>query len=361
MKTFHCQCGNILHFENSRCLLCERLVGYLPDQACISAFEPSTNETWLALANSSIYRKCKNYSDYDICNWMIPSNDPHPYCVSCRLNHIIPDLNQEQNLTLWCRIESAKRRLLYTLYALHLPVIGRDLDPKKGLAFEFMADETNYDEFSNELTPHRRVITGHRAGIITINIKEAEDSAREEIRELMNERYRTLLGHFRHEIGHYYWDRLIHDMNRLGAFREVFGDERVDYQQNLQRYYQEGPTPDWQSGWISAYASAHPWEDWGESWAHYMHMVDTLETAHDFGFSIQGYNVSAPTAEMQSAEGYPASPAFDMLLQDWNRLTVALNAMNRSMGLPDAYPFIFSDRSLEKLRFIHDTIAASTS
>ena len=360
MKTFRCQCGNVLHFENSHCLVCGRTVGYLPDQGCISALEPTAGNQWVALANNANYRKCKNYTEFEVCNWMIQAGDTRPYCLSCRLNHIIPNLGEEQNLTLWYRIESAKRRLLYTLYALHLPVIGRDVDPKKGLAFEFMADEANDDEFSNTLIPHRNVITGHRAGIITINIKEAEDSAREEMREKMNERYRTLLGHFRHEIGHYYWDRLVHDTNRLDDFREVFGDERVDYQQSLQRYYQEGPPADWQKGFISAYASAHPWEDWGESWAHYMHMVDTLETAHDFGFSIQGRYVSALSDDVQSMSGYPTSPTFDTLLNDWNRLTVALNALNRSMGLPDVYPFIISQRSLVKLRFIHATIAAST-
>ena len=361
MKTFVCKCGNPLHFENSRCLVCERVVAYLPDQGCVSALGPQANGNWLAYANNQTYRQCKNYTDFNVCNWMIPAGDQHPYCVSCRLNHIIPNLSQEQNLTLWYRIECAKRRLLYTLFALHLPVVGRDRDPKKGLAFEFMADESSEDEFRNELIPDHHVITGHRAGIITINLMEAEDSAREGMREKMNERYRTLLGHFRHEIGHYYWDRLIVDMGRLDEFREVFGDERVDYQKSLAKYYSEGPRLDWQAEWISAYASAHPWEDWGESWAHYMHMVDTLETAHDLGFSIQGYTVSAPALEMQSAAGYVAPPAFDVLIQDWNRLTVALNAMNRSMGLPDAYPFIFSDRSLVKLRFIHDTIAALTS
>jgi len=360
MKTFVCQCGNTLYFENSRCLVCKHVVGYLHDEGLVSALEQQDNGNWLALTNKQAYRKCKHYSDYNVCNWMVPSHDLQPYCHSCRLNHIIPNLGEEQNLTLWYRIESAKRRLLYTLYALQLPVIGRDLDPKKGLAFEFLADATTDDEFRNELIPDHHVITGHRAGIITINLKEAEDSAREVMREKMNERYRTLLGHFRHEIGHYYWDRLIVDTDQLGEFRKIFGDERQNYEQSLRQYYQDGPSPDWQSIWISAYASAHPWEDWGESWAHYMHMVDTLETAHDFGFSIQGYNVSALTAEMQTAEGYLTSSVFEMLMHDWNRLTVALNAMNRSMGLPDAYPFIISDMSLLKLRFIHDTIADST-
>ena len=256
MKTFVCHCGNTLYFENSRCLVCKRMVGYLPDDGMISALEPQDNGNWLALVDRHTYRMCKNYSDYNVCNWMVPAHDPHPYCLSCRLNHIIPNLGEGQNLTLWYRIESAKRRLLYTLYELHLPVIGRHSDPKKGLAFEFLADETSDNEFRNELIPDHHVITGHRGGIITINLREAEDSAREVMREKMNERYRTLLGHFRHEIGHYYWDRLIVDMDRVGEFRRIFGDERQDYEQSLRKYYQDGPPSDWQSIWISAYASS---------------------------------------------------------------------------------------------------------
>jgi hypothetical protein len=359
MRTSECECGNTLYFENSRCLVCGRSVGYLPDARRMSALEALDDGSWRALANGGTYRMCDNFTRYQVCNWMVPAADDHVFCAACRLNHIIPDLSEPHNLTLWYRIEGAKRRLLYTLYALRLPVIGRDLDPDNGLAFEFLADEDSEDEFSNELAPRRHVITGHRAGLITINIMEAQHGAREDMREKMNERYRTLLGHFRHESGHYYWDRLVRDTPWLGRFRAVFGDERGDYDAALGAYYANGPVAGWESSWISAYASAHPWEDWGETWAHYLHMVDTLDTAADFGFSIEGRRVEALPLPAQSAAGYEAPAAFETLLDHWGRLTVTLNALNRSMGLPDAYPFAITGAVLEKLRFVHELIAAN--
>lgn len=356
MRTFECECGNTLYFENSYCLVCGRTVGYLPDVKRMSALTQSDNGRWRALATGTDYHMCDNYSHYNVCNWMV-TDDDHKFCLACRLNYLIPDLREADNLTLWYRVEGAKRRLLYTLYALQLPVVGRERDPNGGLAFEFLADQDNAEEFTNELTPRRHVVTGHRAGLITINIVEARHSAREQMREKMNERYRTLLGHFRHESGHYYWDRLVRESPWLERFRALFGDERKDYQPALDRYYADGPTPGWESTWISAYASAHPWEDWGETWAHYLHMADTLETAQDFSFSLEGHRIQAVSMPIQSTSGYETPAAFERLLDDWTRLTVALNALNRSMGLPDAYPFAISGVVLEKLRFVHELIA----
>ena len=356
MKTFACECGNKLHFENSQCLVCGRVLGYLPDQQRLSALEAAEGNQWHALANRRLYRKCDNYSRHNVCNWMVPIEDTNMYCASCRLNHIIPNLSEPENLALWNSVEIAKRRLLYTLYNLGLPIIGRDTEPQSGLAFEFLADQTSDDEFSNQVTPQQSVITGHRAGLITINIREAEDSAREEMREKMKERYRTLLGHFRHESGHYYWERLVSNTSNLNEYRRLFGDERTNYQQALENYYQSGPPADWQVNWISAYASSHPWEDWAETWAHYLHMVDTLETAQDFGFSIHGQDVSALTSGLQVTQGYMTRAVFDVLLEDWGRLAVALNALNRSMGLADAYPFVISNNVLAKLHFINRVI-----
>jgi hypothetical protein len=346
-----------LHFENSRCLVCGRQLGYLPDQQQLSALEPAPEGGWKALLNGRRYRQCKNYSDYDVCNWMVPVEDNQPLCPSCRLNHIIPNLGDSQNITLWHRIETAKRRLLYTLYGLKLPVVSRARDPKQGIGFEFLQDQTHHDEFSNELTIIKNVLTGHNAGIITINLLEAEHSSRVEMREKMNERYRTLLGHFRHESGHYYWGRLISGSDNIDSFRQLFGDERASYQQALTHYYQQGPVPHWPDKWISAYASAHPWEDWAETWAHYLHMVDTVETAHDFGFRIRGYDVSPPGTDSQMTTGYMAPASFDELFDDWSRLSVALNALNRSMGMEDAYPFATSASALDKLRYIHQIVS----
>ncbi|MBI3187719.1 MAG: zinc-ribbon domain-containing protein, partial [Gammaproteobacteria bacterium] len=183
MKTFHCTCGNTLYFPNSLCLACNRAVGYLPDEKQLSAIVPAATGHLLATYNGRQYKKCKNYSDYDVCNWLVPIEDAQDYCVSCRLNQIIPNLNEPKNITLWYRIEQAKRHLLYTLFSLHLPVLNRSEDPVHGMGFEFMEDETAYDEFTNELTTKRSVITGHNAGIITINLLEAQPSKRVKMRE----------------------------------------------------------------------------------------------------------------------------------------------------------------------------------
>lgn len=357
MKTFRCQCTNTLHFENSRCLSCDRMTGYLPDERQLSALQPLEGGLWLAVLNNGQYRQCKNFQDYNICNWMVPAEDDVAWCVSCRLNQIVPNLDEEQNLTLWYRIEQAKRRLLYTLFGLGLPVVNRLQDPAKGLCFEFLEDWTEQGEFSNGTDTDHTIVTGHYSGKITINLLEAQHSSRMEMRDKMNERYRTLLGHFRHESGHYFWDRLIGGTDRIDSFRALFGDERLNYQQAMSYYYQYGAPPSWQDVWVSAYASAHAWEDWAETWAHYLHMVDTLETAHDFGFQIHGRNIATFSTGTQVGNGYLTPASSEVLFEDWYQLSVALNALNRSMGMDDAYPFAISDTVLNKLRFVHQIIA----
>jgi len=363
MKTFHCHCGNSVHFENTRCLVCGRMLGFLPEHLVLSALEPGEHGRWRALhpqAGGANYRMCGNYKEENVCNWMVPDSEPAKFCQACRLNQVIPNLSDPMNRVLWSRIEQSKRRLLYSLYSLGLSVVGRDADPVNGLAFEFLADTQAGGEFVDDIDHRRRVLTGHRTGLITINVAEADPSALEKMREKMREEYRTLLGHFRHEVGHYYWDRIVRESKWLESFRVLFGDERAEYGETLNRYYNNGPAPDWQQKFISAYASAHPWEDWAETWAHYLHMVDTLDTAYDLGFAIEGHEVRAPTVEVpegqftSSDQAYTVS--FDDILTDWTRLTVVLNALNRSMGQRDAYPFVLSPTAAGKLRFVHGVI-----
>jgi hypothetical protein len=289
---------------------------------------------------------------------MVDIDDHNTHCRSCRLTQIIPNLSQEKNLKLWFNLESAKRRLLYTLLKLELPLIGKDKKPESGLAFAFLEDQTE-DKFGNELYIKNYVSTGHNNGLITINLDEADPSARIEMREKMKELYRTLLGHFRHESGHYYWDRVIKNSQYIDEYRELFGDERIDYQHAMQNYYDNGPTENWQNVWISAYASMHSWEDWAETWAHYMHMVDTLETANQFKFSIAGSQLGNPLHAHPYNDPLTTEKNFTKLFEDWCKLTASLNALNRSMGLDDAYPFVVSISALNKLRFVHRVIEAS--
>lgn len=355
MKTFACVCGNPIYFENTLCYVCGRTLGYLPDRTLMAAVEPADDGSWRPAdpaVGAAPYRKCVNYERENVCNWMVPADDPEPFCHACRLNKIIPDLTAPENRPLWFRVEQAKRRLIYTLDRLGLPVFGKAVDPEHGLAFEFLRDAAGEPgEFSNMDDGRQRILTGHRTGVITINIAEADPGARERMRETMGEGYRTLLGHFRHEISHYYWDLLVRDSAWTEPVRALFGDEREDYAAALAAYYADGPAPSWPARYISAYASAHPWEDWAETWAHYMHMTDTLETARDFGVAVHGRAI----ADMAPGALEDREP----VLSDWTALATAMNALNRSMGLPDAYPFGIAPPVADKLKLIDDIIASS--
>ena len=205
------------------------------------------------------------------------------------------------------------------------------------------------------------VLTGHNDGVITVNIAEADDSVREKRRHQMHEGYRTLLGHFRHEVGHYYWDRLIRDGEWIDGFRELFGDEREDYNEALQRHYQQGAPADWQERFVSAYASSHSWEDWAETWAHYLHMTDALETAIDCGLSLRPKRTDEPSLKAAATAAGRKANSFDRIIEAWFPLTYMLNNLNRGMGLQDAYPFVLSDPVIQKLAFVHEVVVHSAA
>jgi hypothetical protein len=350
MKLFQCQnCGQPLYFENTRCERCGLALGYLPDTATITALKPDGGGTngaeqtvWRSLADNKTYRKCANAA-YDVCNWLISAALPDAYCAACRHNRLVPDLSLAENVNKWRALEGAKHRLFYTLFQLRLPVETQAESPH-GLAFQFLADVTP------SMAP---VMTGHAGGVITINLAEADDAERERRRQEMGELYRTLLGHFRHEIGHYYWDRLIADTPHLEEFRSIFGDERSDYDQALHNYYANGAPADWSEHFISPYASAHPWEDFAETWAHYFHMIDTLETAHVAGLAVSPKLPQSPGAVF---DFHPLSTGMDRLVDAWLALTFAVNSINRSMGLHDLYPFLLGPLAVEKLTFVQQRI-----
>jgi hypothetical protein len=342
MKFFACHsCGQPLYFENARCPSCDRTLGYIVATRTLSPLEPAADWAWRALARpDGLHRLCAN-AEHGVCNWLVDAGDTQTFCVACRHNRTIPDLSNPDNQARWRKIEIAKHRLFYTLLALGLQPAARAEEPKE-LIFDFLADPAG--------SP--RVLTGHKDGLITINLAEADDAERERERNAMGEPYRTLLGHFRHEIAHYYWDRLA-DPASIEEFRTLFGDERADYAEALQRHYAQGAPADWPERHVTSYASTHPWEDFAETFAHYLHMVDTLETAGGFGVRI------GPTA----ADGLAAKVDFDphtadldRLVKAWLPLTFALNAINRSMGMPDLYPFVLAPTVVFKLAFIHRRI-----
>ncbi|HKL54092.1 MAG TPA: putative zinc-binding peptidase [Wenzhouxiangellaceae bacterium] len=346
MKTFRCTCGNTLYFENTVCVQCDRKLGFLPDELVLSAFEPDRKGRFVALAPEARghhYRKCRNYADQDACNWMVPEDDVNPFCVACRLNQVIPNLDKPGNRERWLRVEKRKRRLIYDLRRHRLPLVGRDLEPQTGLAFAFLEDDPGEGLEFHDSHEGTQIMTGHANGLITINIAEADDVERERMRVAMNEAQRTLLGHFRHESGHYYWDRLVRNGPLLGRVREIFGDEREDYQASLGRYYNQGAQRGWQDNYVSAYASSHPWEDWAECWAHLLQIVDTLETAAAIGM--------APASAV--------SDDMDERIEHWVKLAVNINLLNRSLDQPDPYPFVLTPTVIDKLKLVNTVIESS--
>ena len=278
MKLFVCQaCKNILYFENRSCGRCGHQLAFLPERQTLSAIEPSA-AGFRTLADRGDGRFFCANAEHDACNWLLEPGETSGYCRACRHNGTVPNLADPAQLARWRDLEVAKHRLFYSLIRWKLPLKTRAQDPAHGLIFNFLADDP---------AAGQKVMTGHDNGLITIALTEADDIERERRRLQMGEPYRTLLGHFRHEVGHYFWDVLVRDGGKLEACRAVFGDDSMDYGEALQRHYNEGPPADWQQNYVSAYATTHPWEDFAETWAHYLHIVDTLEMASEFGIEVR--------------------------------------------------------------------------
>ncbi|WP_298933839.1 putative zinc-binding peptidase [uncultured Ramlibacter sp.] len=355
MRTFRCDhCGHPLFFENVQCLQCGSELAFLPDRLALCSVEPAANGEGLwqrkgparRRGTPLLYRLCHNHVTHQACNFAVPADDPNPLCASCRQTRLLPDLSIADNHRRWYRVETAKRRLFYTLARLTLVQATPANGERDGPVFEFLAD-----------LPGQQVTTGHCEGVITLNVNEADDEERVRRRVALHEPYRTLLGHLRHESGHYYWDRLVRDGGRVDAFRAMFGDETLDYQQALATHYAGGAPASWQGTHVSAYATAHPWEDWAETWAHYLHMVDLLETAASYNTTLLVPG-SPPDEVDEVTNPFGAGADFDRLVEQWVPLTLLLNSLNRSLGQDDAYPFALHAQALDKLRFVHDVIHA---
>ncbi|GLY41852.1 hypothetical protein Amsp01_078750 [Amycolatopsis sp. NBRC 101858] len=328
MRTFTCpHCANLLFFENSACVVCGTGVGY--DRATRSMVRTTGRD------------RCAN-AELAGCNWITAG---HPLCGCCELTRTRPADADVDALEAFRAAETAKRRLLYQLDDLGLPVTPRTADPEHGLAFDLLS------------STDRPVTTGHAGGVITLDLAEGDDGFREGLRARLAEPYRTLLGHFRHEIGHWYWDRLI--AGAPEAFRRLFGDERADYQQALAEHYGDTAATGWAENHVSHYAAAHPWEDWAETFAHLLHIRDTVQTAAALGVLVAGTPIAPHPGSRVDAVPEDHTDDVDDLIATWTPLSRALNQLNRSMGKDDLYPFALSPVVQEKLRFADETVAAA--
>jgi hypothetical protein len=353
MKLYTCSnCHSLIYFENNICLHCGYSLGFDAITLSLVTLVSEGNGLFSNIQDKQEkFRYCKN-AEYGTCNWLVRSNQSTEFCPACELNRTIPALNNEENLKRWKNIEAAKHRLVYSLLRLRLPVSKKNGDEETGIAFDFLASTSLKDS----------VMTGHENGVITLNIEEADEAARVKHKQDLGERYRTLLGHFRHEIGHYYWEVLIKNTGTLEKYRVLFGNDQKDYTEALELYYKNAAPSDWSEHFISPYASSHPWEDWAETWAHYLHMMDTLETAFSFGIRIQPDMVQDTKRIQASIQQDPYDMTdFGQIMKWWLPLTFAVNSLNRSMGHSDFYPFVISDNVVEKLQFIHEVCLRNAS
>jgi hypothetical protein len=324
VRAFVCgHCGQLLFFENSLCLRCGTEQGFVASTLALTPFRPE----------ASAARRCAN-AELAQCNWLVDAGDGEDLCVSCRLTRTRPADHDTDGLENFAAAEAAKRRLIFQLLDLGLPI-------ESDLTFDLLS------------SGRRPVTTGHADGLITLDLAESDDLRREQRRAELGEPYRTLLGHFRHEIGHYYWPILVQRAGRLDRCRAHFGDEREDYQAAIAAHYENGPPADWEQRYVSSYATMHPWEDWAETWAHYLHIRDTLETAAAFGVMVAGPEQVPDDSLAAVPEPELLTGSFAEIVGNWLPLTYALNALNRSMGSGDLYPFVLAEPVIEKLAFVH--------
>ena len=341
MRDFNCpNCGQRLAFENSTCLNCGSALGFSLEQTALLVIAEDDASEHAGFVYAAEYQLCANLQVAE-CNWLVPVNYPRLLCPSCVLTTERPNDADTVGLAEFAEAEAAKRRLIVELHELKLPIIGRDQDSDYGLAFRLLS------------SAHKNVITGHDNGEITLDLAEGDDVHREQLRVEMDEPYRTLLGHFRHEIGHYYFYRLISpSSDHLTRFNELFGDPDADYQEALDRHYNEGAPENWQESFVSSYATMHPAEDWAETFAHYLHIRDTLDTSAWCGLAPATATFDRP----------PLGPsAFPNIIEMWLPLSWSLNMVNRSMGRDDLYPFVLPPAVMDKMQFIHTVIDNVTS
>jgi hypothetical protein len=336
-------CGQVLFFDNSKCLRCGSELGYEPTSGVLDAD-----------GNGMPYRHCSNRK-VATCNWLVPVGDPEGLCTSCRLTTVRPNDAETDALADFADAEMAKRRLIHQLNGLGLDIVGKEDDPERGVAFEFRSSTAE------------QVMTGHDGGVITLDLSESDDAHREKVRQDLGEPYRTVLGHLRHEIGHYYWPRLVVDTGQTDEFRSLFGDETLSYQEALDTHYGSGLGPtdatggtgdaDWVHTYVSEYATMHPWEDWAETFAHYLHIRAGLDTANSFGFVLGEPALTASREALADDTGSSVGP----MVQAWLGTTLVINAMSRSLGTGNHYPFVLSPTVIGKLDFVHRMVTESAT
>ncbi len=330
MRAFACDnCNRLVYFHNTSCLNCGHELAFDWEERELQTYPPGDPGL----------RRCANV-EFAACNAQVDTDGE--LCFACLLTRTRPGDDNATGLEAFREAEAAKRHLLFELGGLGLPV-DSFREREGGLAFDLLCSD------------EQAVTTGHANGVVTLDLAESDDVHRKQMQIELGEPYRTLLGHFRHEVGHYYFPILTADPEALAEARETFGDEREDYRAALDRHYDQGPPADWHDNYVSAYATMHPAEDWAETFAHFLHIRDTMQTAAAYRMRVEGPS----DAETPAPPEIDDPEAFETVIAEWLPLTYALNALNRSMGRDDLYPFVLSPPAIAKLHVMAELARAA--
>lgn len=341
MRIFHCdRCGGVVAFSAHRCPSCEAPLGYVDVERDIRVLTPTDDAVSYRIdGHDRLDWRCLNAAWG--CNWMLPAGSENSWCRSCQLTRGRPDEGRQEAVEAWMAAEAAKRRLVHQLDTLALPIEIRSSSAPDGLAFDLVH------------LPGEGGITGHLDGVVTLDLAETDEGHRDDLRRQLGEPFRTVIGHLRHEIGHHYWPRLVGQSDELDRFRRLFGDERVDYAQAVDRHYSGGNTSWDPTRFVTAYAASHPLEDWAETFAHYLHIIDAVDTAvaHDLvPPRSAGVLVADVIGELELTD----------ILDAWRPINNAVNAIAETLGAPAVYPFEPVGVVVDKLAFVHGQISAHT-
>jgi hypothetical protein len=328
------------------CPNCHSLVGYLSDRRDVVVLVPDGPATYTVDDEAGVLWRCLNASWG--CNWMLPADEGAVWCLSCRLTRGRPDEADPAAVVAWSAAEAAKRRLVFQLGELGLPIEPRSSTAPQGLAFDLVH------------VPGTAAVTGHDRGLITLDLSEADERHRDELRRSLGESFRTLIGHLRHEVGHYYFSHLVGEAEQLADFRSLFGDDRIDYVSALDEHYRRARTSAGTADLtthVTAYAAAHPLEDWAETFAHYLHIRDGLQTADGHGLYAAGQEDGVRTIRRP---GTGDVQTFSSILERWLPVAKTINAIADGLGSSRPYPFTLSPIVVTKLEFVHARVMAQS-
>lgn len=326
--------------------MCGAAIGYVSDERDLRVIVPTSDPAVFRvdrdgrIGGPTMWR-CLN-SAWG-CNWMLPVDSIDTWCRSCRLTRGRPDVGRPDAIEAWMQAEAAKRRLVHQLDELALPIEAMSESKPDGLVFDLV------------YLPGEGGITGHLHGVVTLDLAETDELHRGHLRRRLGEPFRTVIGHLRHEIGHFYWDRLVGQTDDLRSYRRLFGDERDDYGKAVQRYY-SAPDDAWdRTRFLTAYAASHPLEDWAETFAHYLHILDTIDTAVAHDLVPRDHRAGVLVTESVGAL------EIGEILDAWRPVNAAVNAIAETLGVPAVYPFDPADVVVDKLAFVHGQVAAHTA